>query len=98
MSWLKANKDIFVLAIYVVPRSSKSEVVGLYNDCLKIKINAQPHDNEANEELIRFLSKSLKVPKASIEIIKGHTQKKKVICVSGCKIEQIKSLLRHCEE
>ncbi len=93
MTWFKANKDFFVLAIYVVPRSSKSEIVGLYNDCLKVKIHAQPHDNEANEELVRFLSEQLKLPKSNIKIIKGHLQKKKTVSVSGCSKELLVKLI-----
>lgn len=93
MTWFKANKDFFVLAIYVVPRSSKSEIVGLYNDCLKIKISAQPHDNEANEELVRFLSGRLKLPKSNIKIIKGLMQKKKTVSISGCSKELLDKLL-----
>ena len=82
-SWYKEGKNNLTLNIYVIPRSSKSEVVGIYNDCLKIKLKSPPVDNAANEELVRFLSKKLQVPKSSIEIILGHKQKKKVVYVKG---------------
>ena len=79
----KENKNSLTINIYVVPRSSKSEIVGIYNDCLKIKLKSPPVDNAANEELIRFLANKLKIPKSNIEILKGHNQKKKIVSIVG---------------
>ena len=83
MIWLKENKNSLTINIYVVPRSSKSGVVGIYNDCLKIKLKSPPVDNVANEELISFLSTTLKTSRSNIEIVKGHHQKKKIVSISN---------------
>lgn len=83
MNWYKENTSGLTLNIQVIPRSSKSEIVGIYNDCLKIKLKSPPVDDAANEELIKLLSNKLKVQKKNIEIIKGHTQKKKIISIYG---------------
>ena len=88
----KANKDNVTINIYVVPRSSRSEVVDIYNDCLKIKLKSPPVDNAANKELIRFLADTLKIPKSTIDIIKGKHQKKKVIVIEGCSLNGLKYL------
>ena len=92
MNWLKQNRSTTIINISVIPRSSKSEIVGIYNDCLKIKLQAPPVDNAANEELVRFLAARLKIPKKNIEIIKGHNQKKKIVCVTGCNVKAIDDL------
>ena len=66
------------------------------DDGIKIKITAQPVDGKANKALIEFLSKQLKIPKTSIEILKGHTSKEKTVLIKNCdqtKKEQLKSLL-----
>ena len=91
--WYEENKNSLSLYIYLVPRSSRSEIVGIYNDCLKIKLKSPPVDNAANEELIRFLSEKLKIPKSNIEIVKGHNQKKKIVSIIGCDVKKIKNLL-----
>ena len=93
MYWYKENKNNLTLNIYVVPRSSKSEIVGIYNDSLKIKLKSPPVDNAANEELVRFLSKELEISKRSIEIISGHKQKKKVIKVNELDLSKFKKLV-----
>jgi uncharacterized protein (TIGR00251 family) len=44
----------FVFAVRVIPKSSKSEIVGEIDGALKVKINAPPIDGAANAELIKF--------------------------------------------
>ena len=56
-----------------------------------IKIKAPAVDNKANEELIKFLSKSLKVPKSCVSIDSGNTSKVKIVYIENYTIEQIKS-------
>ena len=91
--WLKEKNNSVLINVYVVPKSSRSEVTGVYNDSLKIRLNAMPHDNKANKELINFLSKSLKIPKSNIEIISGHKQKNKVVSLKNCDFKKILGLL-----
>ena len=46
-----------------------------------IKLTAPPVDNAANKMCIQFLSKTLGVPKSSMEILSGHRARKKHILV-----------------
>lgn len=71
------NKTI---KIRVIPRSSKSEIVGPMADgTLKIKLKSPPVDGRANEELIELLSGEYGVPRSGIKIIRGQSSKNKVI-------------------
>ena len=63
----------------VQPGASKSKIAGLYGDSLKITLNAPPVDGKANEELIKFLSKTLDIPKSSVSIISGETNRSKLV-------------------
>ncbi|MBF0224528.1 MAG: YggU family protein [Desulfobacterales bacterium] len=69
------------LKIFVQPKSSKNSIVGIHGDALKIKIAAPPVDNEANKSCIEFLSKILKMPKSSMDIISGHTSRTKMLSI-----------------
>lgn len=71
--------------MYVVPRSSRTEVVGIYDDALKIKLKASPFKGAANKELVKFLAEKLDIPRAKIGIVKGHKHKRKVVSVCGIK-------------
>lgn len=72
-----------ILKIYVQPGASKNEIVGLYGDPprLKIKIKAPPVDGEANLEVIAFISKTLGISKARIQLQKGLTARQKDLLI-----------------
>lgn len=74
-SWDGEN---LLLNIYVQPNAKKDELVGEYNNRLKIRITAPPTDNKANKHLIKFLAKFFAVPPSRIELIKGETQRNKL--------------------
>ncbi|MFH0857634.1 MAG: DUF167 domain-containing protein [Candidatus Magasanikbacteria bacterium] len=65
--------------VKVIPRSSKNQLIKNPDGSYKIKLTAPPVDGEANEQLILFLSKEMKIPKYKIHIIKGLTGKNKII-------------------
>ncbi len=65
------------LVVKIIPKSSQNAIIGYENNLLKIKIKAVPEKGKANEELLKFLSKSLKVPKTSIVIKSGLSGRQK---------------------
>ena len=68
------------LRIKAQPNASKNEFCEIYGDSsIKIRIKAPPVDGSANKELIKFISKSFKIPKSNIEFKSGQTSKIKVI-------------------
>ena len=71
------NNGILV-NIKIVPNSSKNDIV-LEDEFVKVKVTAQPIEGKANKALIEFLSKKFKIPKTSIEIVKGETTKEKTL-------------------
>lgn len=64
--------------IKISPNAKKNEIIKTDNE-VKIKITAQPIDGKANKALIEYLSKTFKIPKTSISIIKGETSKEKTV-------------------
>lgn len=71
------------ISLHIQPRASRTEVVGAHGDALKIRLAAPPVDGEANDELVRFLAKTLGVPKSAILIVRGATGRRKVVRVGG---------------
>jgi uncharacterized protein (TIGR00251 family) len=82
-----------MLTVRVVPRSSRSEVVGLHGEALKVKLSAPPVDGAANAELIALLAKKLGVPNSSIEITSGQSSKNKQLRIIGLTPERLWELL-----
>ena len=77
-----------VLAVSVVPRSSREEVAGLSGDALRVRLTAPPVENRANDALVRFLAKSLGVPRRSVGILAGGLGRRKLVRVEGLTREE----------
>jgi uncharacterized protein len=79
--------------VKVVPRASRTEIVGEQDGALRIRIAAPPVAGAANEELVRALAKSFALPRNAIEIASGHASRTKQVRVKGI---QKKDLDRLC--
>ena len=77
------KKNDGYLRIKVLPKSAKNEIVDIMQspdgETIKIRINTLPEKGKANQELIKFLSKTLSVQKENISIISGKTNQVKLI-------------------
>lgn len=71
------------ITVYVQPRASKTEVVGMHGDALKIRLTAPPVDNAANEALIDFIAAKLGIPKSSVRVAAGATGRRKIVEITG---------------
>jgi uncharacterized protein (TIGR00251 family) len=78
-SWCSALPGAVRLAVQVTPNARKTEVIGVLDDALKLKLQAQPIEGKANEALVAFLAKALGVPRSAVSITHGLTSKKKLI-------------------
>ena len=79
---IKREKGILLL-LYIQPGASKSEVKGVHGDRLKISVKAPPAEGAANEAVIEFLGKALKIPKSRIHLISGETSRQKNFWITG---------------
>lgn len=84
------NNCGIVLKIKAVPNSSKNEICGLLDDMIKIKIKAPAVENQANLELIKFLSKLTSKPKSSLKILNGNNSKTKNVFIPDMSIDDLK--------
>jgi uncharacterized protein (TIGR00251 family) len=78
-AWCSALPGGVRLALQITPNAKKTEVVGVLDEALKLKLQAQPIEGKANEALIKYLAKALAVPRSAITITHGQTSKKKLI-------------------
>lgn len=92
---MRETKDGIVFQLKISPNASKNEVIKS-TEGVKVKITAPPVDGKANKCLIAYLAKLFKVPKTSIEILRGETSKEKTLLIKvfdDDKINIIKSVL-----
>jgi len=77
------------IALRVYPNASRDEVLGFAGGVLRVKLAAPPVKGKANARLVAFLSKRLDVDKGSVEIVKGHTGRNKLVTIHGLSLEDI---------
>jgi uncharacterized protein (TIGR00251 family) len=83
-----------VFKVQVVPRASRSEVIGEYNGALRVRIAAPPVEGAANEELIRLLAKTFKIPRSAVKLVSGHRSKIKQVSIEASTNEIVAQLER----
>jgi uncharacterized protein (TIGR00251 family) len=81
--WLKQTPTGIALSLHCQPGAKQTKVVGLHDDCLKISLQAPALENKANELLLAWLSKQLKVPQKQIQFLSGQNSRKKRVEIWG---------------
>lgn len=74
------------LRIFLQPKASRDHIAGVHDGELKISITAPPVDGQANAHLVKFLSKTFKVPKSAIVLEKGELSRHKQILIPAPKV------------
>jgi len=81
-------------AVRVTPRASRNKIMELQDDgTVRVHIAAAPVDNQANHELIKFMSEVLGVPKSRIDIVAGASGRDKIIAVMDMDADMVQRRL-----
>jgi uncharacterized protein (TIGR00251 family) len=70
-------------SVRVQPRASRSEVVGVYGDALKVRLSSPPVDGAANDELVKFLAHVFAVGRRDVRILAGESSRSKIVEIDG---------------
>ena len=81
--WLKQTPTGIALNLHCQPGAKLTKVVGLHDGCLKISLQAPALENKANEMLLTWLAKRLKVPQKQIQLLSGQNSRIKRVEIWG---------------
>ncbi len=70
-------------AVKVVPRASRDAIAEVAAGALKVRLTAPPVEGAANRALVKFMAKTLGVPKSSVQVTAGHKSRHKRLWVEG---------------
>ena len=90
---LRESKKGLTFDIQVTPHASRSELVGVQDGVLKVKVTAPPVEGAANEACIKLLSKELELKKSQMEISSGAKSRKKTIIIKGINKAELETKL-----
>jgi uncharacterized protein len=78
-SWMRVSVDEVMLEVTARPGASRRGVVGVTGERLVVALNSRPEKGAANEELIDYLAREIRVPRSAIMIVRGETARRKTI-------------------
>lgn len=81
--WLRPAPDGVSILVAASPRASRTEVTGVAEGRLRIRVAAPPVEGAANDELVRFLARTLGVPRNAVRVTAGARGRRKTVVVSG---------------
>jgi uncharacterized protein (TIGR00251 family) len=90
------------VALRVSPRASRNAVTGIADMTdgrrVKLTVTAVPEGGKANAAVIKLLAKSWRVPKSSMEVVAGATDRNKLLLIHGGDRELMTRLSRLTKE
>jgi hypothetical protein len=86
------------LAIKLTPGAASDRIDGWDVDAegrpvLKVRVRARPVEGEANAALLKFLAKTLGVPKSAVALQRGGQSRLKMVQVDGLDDETVRANL-----
>ena len=83
------KKEGVFLSVRVSPGAKRNGVEGIWNGThLRVALQAPAVDGKANEALVQYLAKELKVKKKNIFIVTGETSRCKVLLIKDVSTEE----------
>lgn len=79
--WLEQAGDRWALLLWVQPGARRTEVQGVADGRLRLKLAAPPVDGKANEALLRWLARALGARQRDVELVSGQTSRRKRVSV-----------------
>jgi len=92
-----AAADGVRVAVRLSPRARRNRVEGLADEAgggvaLKVAVTAVPEGGKANAALIELLAKEWRVPKSSVSVVRGATDRHKTLLVAGTPVALMQQL------
>ncbi len=83
----------YMFSVRLTPRASRDGIAGWEGDVLRVRVTAPPIEGRANDALIRLLARALDVPTSRLRVVRGQTQRNKVVAVEGLSGEDVRGRL-----
>ncbi|MEA3220837.1 DUF167 domain-containing protein [Immundisolibacter sp.] len=78
---------VWLVDLLVQPRAARTELAGLHDGRLKLRLTAPPVDGAANAALVQFLAERLDLPRSALSVASGSTGRRKTVSINaGCEL------------
>jgi hypothetical protein len=80
---ITATPEGIIVSVLVQPRASRTQLAGILDGAIKVRLTSPPVDGAANALCIEFFAKLLRISKSRIEISGGLTSRRKTLRMNG---------------
>jgi uncharacterized protein (TIGR00251 family) len=72
--------------VQVVPRASRDRIGEVHDQRLKVRLAAAPVEGAANRRLVELLARTLEIPRANVDLVRGRNGRRKTVRIAGLDI------------
>lgn len=90
---LRQTVNGITFSVKVQPRARKNAITGTVGDALKLSLTAPPVEGKANQAVINFLADFFDIPRSSVTIASGKTNRLKMVNIRGARLDHLQQRL-----
>jgi len=83
------------LSVRVQPRAARSEIAGVHDDALKVRLTSPPVEGAANDALVKFLAETFAVARRAVRILAGEHSRSKIVEIEGITARAVHNIVEH---
>lgn len=77
--WYTRKEHVIIIHVYVQPGAKSTEIIGLHNGSLKIRLAVRAVEGRANAALQKFIAQLFHVPNRQVKLVRGDKSRQKTI-------------------
>src|SRR5262245_60133257 len=89
LPFVREDEGAFVLAVRVVPGSSRDRILGVHGDSLRVAVSAPPERGKANAALVALFVRELGLKRSAVAIESGQGSRDKKVRVGSISREEL---------
>jgi len=79
--------------VRVIPRAKKTEIGGMRDEAVLVRLVAPPVGGAANDALVAFLAAELDLPRRAVRILSGESGRHKRVAIAGVTAAAVRAVL-----
>ena len=87
---VRSSGEGVIVAVWAVPGSSRTEIVGVHGGRIKVRVSAPPEGGRANSALVSYLEDTLGT---DVELVAGMASRSKLFRVKGLEAGSVRRKL-----
>ena len=77
--WYTKKAEVITIHVYVQPGAKSTEIIGLHDGTLKIRLSCQAMEGRANEALKKYMAQLFHVPNQQVRLVRGDKGRRKTL-------------------